>query len=192
MKCLVGMNHDMVVMAKDRPPQKVREKDDTGKEYEEWIYGAPPQDVVFVRFTGDEVVQVKTAKIGGQIIVKTEKEVDIKDGVPTLAALKSSTSPQDVSGAPQPDQPKHKPTLKRPDEQPDPMVPQGTGQQGASVSRPDNNRHSRKSRSGAPRARNRLQALTSSRLTIRSRLQRATQATAALRKADVRGNGGLN
>src|SRR5207342_1611536 len=29
---LVGMNHDMVVMAKDRPPQKVREKDDKGKD----------------------------------------------------------------------------------------------------------------------------------------------------------------
>lgn len=119
---LVGMNHDMVVMAKDRPPQKVREKDDKGKEYEEWIYGAPPQDVVFVRFAGDEVIQVKTAKIGGQITVKTEKEVDVKDGVPTLAALKSSASPQDVSGAPQPEQPAHKPTLKRPDEQPDPMT----------------------------------------------------------------------
>lgn len=130
---LVGMNHDMVVMAKERPPQKVREKDDKGKEYEEWIYGAPPQDVVFVRFVGDEVVQVKTAKVGGQLIVKTEKEVDIKDGVPTLAALKSSTSPQDVSGAPQPDQPTHKPTLKRPDEQPDPMVKQGKVQQDAST-----------------------------------------------------------
>jgi hypothetical protein len=127
------MNHDMVVMAKDRPPQKVREKDDKGKEYEEWIYGAAPQDVVFVRFVGDEVVQVKTAKVGGQLTIKTEKEVDIKDGVPTLAALKSSASPQDVSGAPQPDQPKHKPTLKRPGEQPDPMVQQGTAQQGTSA-----------------------------------------------------------
>ena len=124
---LVGMNHDMVVMAKDRPPQKVREKDEKGKEYEEWIYGAPPQDVVFVRFAGDEVVQVKTAKIGGQITVKTEKEVDVKDGVPTLAALKSSNSPQDVNGAPQPDQPAHKPTLKRPDEQPDPMTQPASG-----------------------------------------------------------------
>ena len=134
---LVGMNHDMVVMAKDRPPQKVREKDDKGKEYEEWIYGAPPQDVVFVRFTGDEVVQVKTAKIGGQITVKTEKEVDVKDGVPTLAALKSSNTPQDVSGAPQPDQPTHKPTLKRPDEQPDPMTQPATQPaSGASSTRP--------------------------------------------------------
>jgi len=125
---LVGMNHDMVVMAKDRPEQKVREKDDKGKEYEEWIYGAPPKDVVFVRFSGDEVVQVKTAKVGGQMIVKTEKEVDVKDGVPTLAALKSTDNPQDVSGAPPPEQPTHKPTLKRPDEQPDPMTqPAGGG-----------------------------------------------------------------
>ncbi len=124
---LVGMNHDMVVMAKDRPQQKVREKDDKGKEYEEWIYGAAPQDVVFVRFNGDEVVQVKTAKVGGQMIVKTEKEVDVKDGVPTLAALKSSDNPQEVSGAPQQDQPTHKPTLKRPDEQPDPMTQPASG-----------------------------------------------------------------
>jgi len=119
---LVGMNHDMVVMAKDRPQQKVREKDDKGKEYEEWIYGAPPQDVVFVRFSGDEVVQVKTAKVGGQIIVKTEKEVDVQDGVPTVAALKSSDTPQDVSTAPPQEQPTHRPSLKRPDEQPDPMT----------------------------------------------------------------------
>jgi hypothetical protein len=124
---LVGMNHDMVVMAKDRPPQKVREKDDNGKEYEEWIYGKAPQDTVFVRFVGDEVVQVKIAKIGGQIIVKTEKEVEVKDGVPSLAALKSSDAPEDVKGGPQPDQPTHKPTLKRPDEQPDPMSPPGGG-----------------------------------------------------------------
>ncbi len=122
---LVGMNHDMVVMAKDRPQQKVREKDDKGHDYEEWIYGTAPQDVVFVRFIGDEVVLVKTAKIGGQITVKTEKEVEVKDGVPTMAALKASTSPQDVSGAPQPDQPAHRPTLKRPDEQPDPMLQPG-------------------------------------------------------------------
>jgi hypothetical protein len=124
---LVGMNHDMVVMAKDRPEQKVREKDDKGKEYEEWIYGAPPKDVVFVRFIGDEVIQVKTAKVGGQITVKTEKEVDVKDGVPTLAALKSSDTPQDVNGAPQQEQATRRPTLKRPDEQPDPMVQQAGG-----------------------------------------------------------------
>jgi len=54
---LVGMNHDMVIYAKGRPPKKVREHADE-VEYEEWIYGVPPQDVDFVRFVGDEVVRV--------------------------------------------------------------------------------------------------------------------------------------
>jgi hypothetical protein len=79
--------------------------------------------VVFVRFHGDEVTQVKTAKVGGEIIVKTEKEVDVKDGVPTLAALKSSDSPQDEKAQdPNAAPPVRRPTLKRPDEQPDPDV----------------------------------------------------------------------
>src|SRR5579864_5484634 len=93
---LVGMNHDMVVLARDRPPQKVRDKDEHGKEYEEWIYGAPPQDVIFVRFVGDEVTQVKIAKIGAPVLVKTQKEVDVKDGVVALASLQSSDAPQDA------------------------------------------------------------------------------------------------
>jgi hypothetical protein len=130
---LVGMNHDMVVMARERPPQKVREKDEKGKEYEEWIYGTPPQDIVFVRFDGDEVVRVKIAKVGGQMIVKTQKEIEVRDGVPTLAALKASESPQDVSApSPQQDQPKHRPTLKRPEEQPDPMTQKPSASQSAS------------------------------------------------------------
>ena len=124
---LVGMNREMVVMAKDRAPQKVREKDEKGHEYEEWIYGAPPQDVVFVRFIGDEVVQVKIAKVGGEITVKTQKEVEVKDGVPTLAALKAADNPEEVKGGPQPAEQQTKaPSLKRPDEQPDPVV-QHTG-----------------------------------------------------------------
>src|SRR5260370_588166 len=89
---LVGMNRDMVIMAKDRPEQKVREKDDKGKEYEDWIYGKVPQDVVFVRLVGDEVTMVKISKVVGQVVVKTEKEVDIKDGVASLAALKAGPS----------------------------------------------------------------------------------------------------
>lgn len=126
---LVGMNHDMVVMAKDRPQQKIREKDEQGRQYEDWIYGTPPQDVVFVRFVGDEVTQVKIAKVGGEMIVKTQKEVDIKDGVPTLASLQASNAPEDVKagGGPQPEQPTHAPTLKRPDEQPDPAVQHQAG-----------------------------------------------------------------
>lgn len=133
---LVGMNHDMVIMAKDRPQQKVREKDDKGKVYEDWIYGAAPQDVVFVRFVGDEVVMVKIAKVGGQMIVKTDKEVDVRDGVVTLAALKSSASPEDAKAqetqaqAQAAQQPTKRPTLKRPDEQTGPVFnPPGQNQQ---------------------------------------------------------------
>jgi hypothetical protein len=71
---LVGMNTEMVVHSRGKAPRKVREKDgDT--DYEEWIYGEAPQDVDFVRIVGDEVVRVETMKIGGQKIVRTEKEV---------------------------------------------------------------------------------------------------------------------
>ncbi|HLW54577.1 MAG TPA: hypothetical protein VKW06_17205 [Candidatus Angelobacter sp.] len=125
---LVGMNKDMVVLAKDRPQQKVRDKDENGKDYEEWIYGQPPQDVVFVRFAGDEVTMVKTARIGQETLVKTEKEVDVKDGVATMAALAASKSPEDVKQGPQQadqeEQPKAPPTLRRAGEGPDPSIQQ--------------------------------------------------------------------
>jgi hypothetical protein len=98
---LVGMNHDMVIYAKGRPPKKVRERADA-VEYEEWIYGAPPQDVDFVRFVGDEVVRVETMKVGGQKIVRVEKEVDL--GEPTIAKK-------------QEDRPANAPTLRRPGEE---------------------------------------------------------------------------
>jgi hypothetical protein len=71
---LVGMNQEMVVHAKGKPPKKVRERDGE-TEYEEWIYGDPPADVDFVRIVGDEVVRIETMKVGGQKAVRTEKEV---------------------------------------------------------------------------------------------------------------------
>lgn len=71
---LVGMDTEMVIHAVGKAPKKVRERDGD-KEYEEWIYGQPPQDVDFVRIVGDEVVRVETMKVGGQKIVRTEKEV---------------------------------------------------------------------------------------------------------------------
>lgn len=121
---MVGMNKDMVIMAKERPEQKVREKDANGKEYEEWIYGKPPQDVTFVRFYGDEVKRVEIAKPGGEMIVKDKKEVDVKDGVVALATLEASNSPQDVKANQQGQQqkPMHRPTLRRPGDSPDVSV----------------------------------------------------------------------
>lgn len=97
---LVGMNHEMVIYAKGRPPKKVREV--TGEvEYEEWIYGVPPQDVDFVRFVGDEVVRVETMKMSGQKIVRVEKEVDL--GAATVAKKQEA-------------RPANAPTLRRPGE----------------------------------------------------------------------------
>lgn len=74
---LVGMNSEMVLHAMGRPPMKDREKDSSGAEYEEWIYGKAPEDVNFVRFVGDEVVRVETMKVGGEKIVRTAKEVEL-------------------------------------------------------------------------------------------------------------------
>jgi hypothetical protein len=98
---LVGMNREMLIYAKGRPPRKIREKDgDT--EYEEWIYGEPPQDVDFVRMVGDEVVRVETMKVDGSKNLRTEKEVDLEQ--PSVA--KAATEQQ----------PANAPTLRRPGE----------------------------------------------------------------------------
>jgi len=109
---LVGMNKEMVGYSKGRPENKVREKDDSGKDVEEWIYGAPPQEVQFIRFKGDEVVQVKRMTVDGQKIVKTEKEVNIENGTATLAKKVSEEPPGDKK-------PARAPSLKRPGEEAD-------------------------------------------------------------------------
>lgn len=110
---LVGMDHDMVIAAKGRPPRKDREKD--GEiEYEEWIYGEPPQDVDFVRFVNNEVARVETMKVDGQKVVRTEREVELAPQ-PTVAKTTE-----------QPDfKPANAPTLRRPGEEPDPDSPAG-------------------------------------------------------------------
>ena len=101
---LVGMNREMVTYAKGRPPKKIREKDgDT--EYEDWIYGEPPQDVDFVRLVGDEVVRVETMKVDGEKIVRTQKEIELAPK-PSLAQT-AETQPR----------PANAPTLRRPGEE---------------------------------------------------------------------------
>jgi hypothetical protein len=96
------MNGEMVLYAKGRPPKRVRERDGE-TDYEEWIYGTPPQDVDFVRFVGDQVVRVETMKVDGQKIVRVDKEVDL--GAPTLAKKKDEGRPANA------------PTLRRPGEE---------------------------------------------------------------------------
>ena len=76
-KILVGMDKEMVTYAKGRPQQRIRDKDDKGQDYEEWIYGKPPEEVEFVRFKGNEVARLEIMTVDGQKIVRTEKEVDL-------------------------------------------------------------------------------------------------------------------
>ena len=99
---LVGMNTEMVVHARGKAPKKVRERDGE-TDYEEWIYGEPPQDVDFVRIVSDEVVRIETMRVGGQKIVRTEREVIIE-------------KPDKDTEAKQEDRPANAPSLRRPGE----------------------------------------------------------------------------
>jgi len=131
---LVGMNREMVIYAKGRPPRKIRENmekpatdgdDPEQVGFEEWIYGAPPQDVDFVRFIGDEVIRVETMKVDGQKIVRVDKEVDL--GAPTVAKKQDDPRPATA------------PTLRRPGEEmpdSDPENPSHTQPIGAPVPPP--------------------------------------------------------
>jgi hypothetical protein len=115
-RVLVGMNQEMVIHAKGRPPKKDREKDGE-TEYEEWIYGEPPQDVDFVRFIGDEVVRVETMKVGGEKIVRTAKEVELE-------------KPEKEAKAEDQTRPANAPSLRRPGEDAD-EVPKPAGGPGS-------------------------------------------------------------
>src|SRR5258708_1964503 len=133
---LVGMNQEMVLHAKGKPPKKVRERDGE-TEYEEWIYGEPPADVDFVRIIGEEVVRVETMRVGGEKIVRTEKEIVLQQ--PEREAKKEPEV-----------RPANAPTLRRPGEDsqdvpkpangasplppvPPPDIPQPSGGPGESV-----------------------------------------------------------
>jgi hypothetical protein len=58
-RAVVGMDSEMVIAAMGRPDHKVRERDPTGAETEDWIYGSPPSRTTFVTFVGDNVIRVK-------------------------------------------------------------------------------------------------------------------------------------
>jgi len=62
---LVGMNQEMVVYAKGRPPKKVRERDGE-TEYEEWIYGEPPGRGLRALYRRRSSSGCRTMKVGGE------------------------------------------------------------------------------------------------------------------------------
>jgi hypothetical protein len=106
-KILVGMDKEMVMYSKGRPPRKIRDKDAQGQDYEEWIYGNPPEEVDFVRFKGNEVARLEIMTVDGQKIVRTEKEVDLPSKETEVAQQKPAPKPQAA------------PTLRRPGEEPE-------------------------------------------------------------------------
>ena len=74
-------------------------------DYEEWIYGDPPQEVDFVRFQGVFVSRLEIMTVDGEKIVRTKKEVDLQTQENELAAKKAEQKPADA------------PSLLRPGEQ---------------------------------------------------------------------------
>jgi outer membrane protein assembly factor BamE (lipoprotein component of BamABCDE complex) len=126
-KALVGMNREMVTYALGRPPKKYRDKDANGNDYEEWIYGEPPQPVEFVRFEGDEVVRIETMNVDGTKNIRTAREITIQPNEPEVAQQTNAPQPAaqtQVQPASTDNGPAIRPTLRRPGEdQPDQAKP---------------------------------------------------------------------
>ena len=121
---LVGMSKEMVIDALGRPPKRSRESEGN-VDYEEWMYGAPPGDVQFMRFVNEEVVRVEHSQVGGETSVKTAREVKV-NAVTGAATMIDPNAPQ-TAAASQPEQtqtaeakkPPKAPTLRRAGEQPE-------------------------------------------------------------------------
>jgi len=112
-KALVGMDKEMVTYTLGRPPKRTRERDEQG-EYEEWIYGAPPQEVQFIRFHGETATRIETMRVDGEKIVRTENEVGDLGKILSAEAKKDEDAAQQATiTATRP-----APTLTRPGEQP--------------------------------------------------------------------------
>jgi hypothetical protein len=125
---MVGMSTDMVLFALGQPERKVREIDGQ-MPFEEWIYGAPPKPVQFVRINGNRVIRVEIAKVGEQPVVFTKDEVEglmRTDGSPLVAsdAITRTVKMGDVQRDPDKQAPAPPPTLTAPGEK----LPDNAGQ----------------------------------------------------------------
>jgi len=62
------MDRDMVLLAKGRPVKRVRDFKN-GVETEDWIYGQPPGNMVFITFEDGKVIAIKEtyANVGGEV-----------------------------------------------------------------------------------------------------------------------------
>jgi hypothetical protein len=124
---MVGMTTDMVLFALGQPQRKVREVDGQ-MPFEEWIYGAPPKPVEFVRINGNRVIRVEIAKVGEPPEIFTKDEVEglmRTDGSPLVAEQGTRTVKMgDVERNPDTQAPAPPPTLTAPGEK----LPENAGQ----------------------------------------------------------------
>ena len=128
---LVGMSTDMVLFALGQPQRKVRETQDQ-MPFEEWIYGAPPDPVQFVRINGNRVIRVEIAKVGEEPQIFTKDEVEglmRSDGTPVIAANQGGRTVQigDVQRNPNTQAPAAPPTLSAPGEKLPDLANTGAG-----------------------------------------------------------------
>ena len=129
---LVGMSTDMVLFALGHPQRKVRETEGQ-MPFEEWIYGAPPDPVQFVRINGNRVIRVEIAKVGEDPVIYTKDEVDgmmRTDGTPVVAANEHTRTIQmgDVQRDTDTQSPAPPPTLTNPGEKLPDHANTGAGQ----------------------------------------------------------------
>jgi len=118
-RVLIGMDHDMVLLAKGQPIRKEREQDSKGKNFEIWIYGESPQPVEFVRFEGNAVVRTELAKVGEPMQVETANQMgDYWDKQPVLSANEHEVKLGDrtAADASEENAPKAPPSLRNPGE----------------------------------------------------------------------------
>lgn len=137
-KVMVGMSTEMVLFAMGQPQKKVREMDGQ-MPFEEWIYGAPPKDVQFVRINGNRVIRVELAKMGEkpQIFDKDEVEGMMRtDGTPLAPPVNNTKTVAmgDVVRNPDTQAPAPPPSLRKEGEQ----LPQdqATGQKSVGTMKP--------------------------------------------------------
>ncbi len=118
---MVGMTTDMVLFAMGQPERKVREIEGQ-MPFEEWIYGAPPKPVQFVRINGNRVIRVEIAKVGEAPVIFDKDEVEglmRTDGSPLVASEAPATRTVkmgDVQRDPDTQAPAPPPTLTAPGE----------------------------------------------------------------------------
>ena len=133
---MVGMSTDMVLFAMGQPQRKVREVEGQ-MPFEEWIYGAPPNPVQFVRINGNRVIRVEIAKVGESPRIFTKDEVEgmmRTDGTPLVADNQRTRTVKmgDVTRDPDKEAPAPPPTLSAPGEK----LPDSPAQNGAGAMKP--------------------------------------------------------